>query len=45
MTTAAMGAGMLPIALGWSADPGFRETAASAVIGGLLTPSQAAPVC
>jgi multidrug efflux pump subunit AcrB len=37
MTTAAMGAGMLPIALGWGADPGFRAPLAIAVIGGLLT--------
>ena len=37
MTTTAMSAGMLPIALGWSADPSFRAPMAIAVIGGLLT--------
>ncbi|RYE94304.1 MAG: efflux RND transporter permease subunit, partial [Oxalobacteraceae bacterium] len=37
MTTAAMGAGMLPIALGWGADASFRAPMAIAVIGGLLT--------
>ncbi|NDB98785.1 MAG: efflux RND transporter permease subunit, partial [Betaproteobacteria bacterium] len=38
MTTIAMGAGMLPIALGWgSADASFRSPMAIAVIGGLLT--------
>ncbi|MDC7717851.1 efflux RND transporter permease subunit [Vogesella sp. DC21W] len=37
MTTVAMGAGMLPIALGLSADPSFRAPMAIAVIGGLLT--------
>ena len=36
-TTVAMGAGMLPIALGLSADPSFRAPMAWAVIGGLIT--------
>ncbi|BFO57947.1 efflux RND transporter permease subunit [Acidovorax sacchari] len=38
MTTLAMGAGMLPIALAWGgADMSFRSPMAVAVIGGLLT--------
>ena len=37
MTTIAMGAGMMPLALGWSADPSFRSPMAIAVIGGLIT--------
>jgi multidrug efflux pump subunit AcrB len=37
MTTIAMAAGMLPIALGWSADPSFRSPMAVTVIGGLIT--------
>ncbi|MDH4234311.1 MAG: efflux RND transporter permease subunit [Gallionella sp.] len=37
MTTIAMGAGMLPVALGFGADPSFRMPMASAVIGGLIT--------
>ena len=38
MTTIAMGAGMLPIAIGWgAADPSFRSPMAVAVIGGLIT--------
>ncbi len=38
MTTLAMGAGMLPIALGTgAADPSFRSPMAVAVIGGLIT--------
>ena len=38
MTTLAMGAGMLPIAVGWgAADSSFRAPMAVAVIGGLLT--------
>jgi multidrug efflux pump subunit AcrB len=37
MTTIAMGAGMLPIALGYGADPSFRSPMAITVIGGLLT--------
>ena len=37
MTTIAMGAGMLPLALGMGADPSFRSPMAVAVIGGLVT--------
>jgi multidrug efflux pump subunit AcrB len=37
MTTIAMGAGMLPLALGWSGDSSFRSPMAIAVIGGLIT--------
>ncbi|WP_431276182.1 efflux RND transporter permease subunit [Variovorax ureilyticus] len=38
MTTLAMGAGMTPIAFGWSsADSSFRAPMAMAVIGGLIT--------
>ncbi|MET0498033.1 MAG: efflux RND transporter permease subunit [Steroidobacteraceae bacterium] len=37
MTTIAMGAGMLPIALGWGADPSFRSPMAVVVLGGLIT--------
>ena len=37
MTTLAMGFGMLPIALGFGADPSFRSPMAVAVIGGLIT--------
>jgi multidrug efflux pump subunit AcrB len=38
MTTIAMGAGMLPIAIGFgAADPSFRSPMAIAVIGGLFT--------
>ncbi|MGV3493792.1 MAG: efflux RND transporter permease subunit [Ramlibacter sp.] len=38
MTTIAMAAGMLPIAIGWGeADPSFRSPMAIAVIGGLFT--------
>ena len=38
MTTLAMGAGMLPIAIGWgAADSSFRSPMAVAVIGGLIT--------
>jgi multidrug efflux pump subunit AcrB len=37
MTTIAMGVGMLPLALGLSADPSFRSPMAVAVIGGLIT--------
>ncbi|MCW4454358.1 efflux RND transporter permease subunit [Flavobacterium sp. MXW15] len=37
MTTLAMGAGMMPIALGWSGDSSFRAPMAIAVIGGLIT--------
>jgi len=37
MTTIAMGAGMLPVAMGIGAEPSFRAPMAIAVIGGLLT--------
>ena len=37
MTTIAMGAGMLPIAMGFGSDPSFRSPMATAVIGGLIT--------
>ena len=37
MTTIAMGAGMMPIALGLGADPSFRAPMAIVVIGGLIT--------
>jgi multidrug efflux pump subunit AcrB len=38
MTTLAMGAGMLPLAVGWgAADSSFRSPMAVAVIGGLIT--------
>jgi hypothetical protein len=37
MTTIAMGAGMLPIALGLGVDPSFRAPMAISVIGGLVT--------
>ncbi len=37
MTTLAMGAGMLPIALGIGTDPSFRSPMAISVIGGLIT--------
>ncbi len=37
MTTLAMGAGMLPLALGLSGDSSFRAPMAWAVIGGLIT--------
>ncbi|MBL8471877.1 MAG: efflux RND transporter permease subunit [Rhodocyclaceae bacterium] len=37
MTTVAMAAGMLPIALGLGADASFRQPMAIAVIGGLIT--------
>lgn len=37
MTTIAMTAGMLPIALGWGSDPSFRAPMSIAVIGGLMT--------
>ena len=36
MTSIAMGAGMLPVALGLGADSGFRQPMAIVVIGGLL---------
>ncbi len=37
MTTLAMGAGMMPIALGIGTDPSFRAPMAMVVIGGLIT--------
>jgi multidrug efflux pump subunit AcrB len=37
MTTIAMGAGMMPIALGLGVDPSFRAPMAIVVIGGLIT--------
>ena len=37
MTTVAMVAGMLPVALGWGGDSDFRSPMAIAVIGGLTT--------
>jgi HAE1 family hydrophobic/amphiphilic exporter-1 len=37
MTTVAMGAGMLPVALGFGADTEFRSPMAIAVVGGLIT--------
>lgn len=37
MTSVAMGAGMLPIALGLGTDPSFRSPMAIVVIGGLVT--------
>ncbi len=37
MTTIAMGAGMLPTALGFGGDPSFRAPMAIVVIGGLIT--------
>ncbi|MES2300234.1 MAG: efflux RND transporter permease subunit [Pseudomonadota bacterium] len=37
MTSMAMGAGMLPIAIGFGADASFRAPMAIAVIGGLIT--------
>jgi multidrug efflux pump subunit AcrB len=36
MTTIAMGAGMMPVAMGWAGDPSFRAPMGVAVIGGLL---------
>ncbi len=37
MTTIAMAAGMMPIAMGWGVDPSFRSPMAIVVIGGLIT--------
>lgn len=38
MTSVAMGAGMMPILIGWGdADPTFRQPMAAAVVGGLVT--------
>ncbi len=36
MTTIAMGAGMMPVALGWAGDPSFRAPMGVAVVGGLF---------
>ena len=36
MTTIAMGAGMMPVALGWAGDPSFRAPMGVAVIGGIF---------
>ena len=36
MTTIAMTAGMMPVALGWAGDPSFRAPMGVAVVGGLL---------
>ncbi|HUL81040.1 MAG TPA: efflux RND transporter permease subunit, partial [Gammaproteobacteria bacterium] len=32
----AMGAGMMPVALGWAGDPSFRAPMGVAVVGGIL---------
>jgi len=37
MTTVAMGAGMMPIAIGLGTDPSFRAPMAIVVIGGLVS--------
>jgi multidrug efflux pump subunit AcrB len=37
MTTVAMGAGMMPVAIGLGTDPSFRAPMAIVVIGGLIT--------
>jgi multidrug efflux pump subunit AcrB len=37
MTSLAMGFGMMPVALGWGADPAFSSPMAIAVVGGLVT--------
>ena len=37
MTTFAMGAGMMPVAIGWGADVEFRQPMAIAVVGGLIS--------
>ncbi len=37
MTTFAMGAGMIPVAMGWGADVEFRQPMAIAVVGGLIS--------
>ncbi|MDB5421842.1 MAG: acriflavine resistance protein [Brevundimonas sp.] len=37
MTTFAMGAGMVPVAIGWGADVEFRQPMAIAVVGGLIS--------
>ncbi len=37
MSTVAMVSGMMPIVLGWGADPSFRTSMAVVVVGGLIT--------
>jgi HAE1 family hydrophobic/amphiphilic exporter-1 len=37
MTSIAMGAGIVPIAIGWGADVEFRSPMAIAVLGGLIS--------
>jgi multidrug efflux pump subunit AcrB len=37
MTSLAMGAGMLPVAMGFAGDSSFRAPMAVSVIGGLMT--------
>ena len=36
MTTIAMGAGMMPVALGWAGDPSFSAPMGVAVVGGII---------
>ena len=36
MTSIAMSAGMLPVAMGWAGDPSFRAPMGVAVMGGLI---------
>ena len=36
MTTIAMGAGMMPVAMGWAGDPSFRAPMGVAVVGGMV---------
>jgi multidrug efflux pump subunit AcrB len=36
MTTIAMGAGMMPVAMGWAGDPSFRAPMGVAVVGGII---------
>lgn len=45
MTTVAMVAGMIPAALGFGADSGFRVPMATAVIGGLITSTLLSLIC
>lgn len=45
MTTVAMVAGMMPAALGFGADSGFRIPMATAVIGGLVTSTLLSLIC
>jgi len=44
MTTIAMGAGMLPVAIGWRSDPSFRSPMAIVVIGGLISSTFLSPL-